>query len=331
MKKAIYVMDQRSFDLVYPKFVREEIGELVEVVAEPMNKEQLLNDLSILEEVEVLLTGWGGPTLDEGLLEYAPNLKAVLYAAGSIKSIATDVAWKRGILFSTAVTANGRPVAEFTLSQILFCLKNGWQFVRDIQVTKQYPPKPFELKGAYRSVVGLISLSTVGRHTLELLQPFDIDVLAYDPFVSEEEANKLGVTMCSLEDIFRYADVVSLHTPLLKETIGMITGGHFTLMKQGASFINTARGAIVREKEMIEVLQDRTDITAVLDVTDPEPPEQGSPLFQMQNVVITPHLAGSEGEECGRMGAYMLEELKRYINEEPLQWSVSKEQFQKMA
>ncbi|MGP4041420.1 hydroxyacid dehydrogenase [Gracilibacillus sp. D59] len=331
MKKAMYVMDQRSFDLVYPKFVREEIGELVDIEVEPMNKEQLLNDLSILEEVEILLTGWGGPTLDERLLEHAPNLKAVLYAAGSIKSIATDAAWERGILFTTAVTANGRPVAEFTLSQILFCLKNGWQFVRDIRSLERYPAKPFEIKGAYRSTVGLISLSTVGRHTLELLKPFDMDVLAFDPFVTEEEANRLGVTMCSLEDIFRKADIVSLHTPLLKETIGMITGDHFSLMKNGASFINTARGAIVREKEMIEVLRDRIDITAVLDVTDPEPPEQGSELYQMANVVLTPHLAGSEGEECGRMGAYMLEELKRYINEEPLQWSVSKEQFQKMA
>lgn len=324
-------MEQSTFNLVYPQFVREEIGESVDIVAEPMSKEQLWDDLSILEDVEILLTGWGCPTLDERLLEHAPNLKAVLYAAGSIKSIATDAAWERGILFTTAVTANGRPVAEFTLSQILFCLKNGWSFVRDIQASQQYPSKPFEVKGAYRSVVGLLSLSTIGRHTLELLKPFDIDILAYDPFVSEEEANQLGVTICSLEDIFRSADVISLHTPLLKETIGMITADHFSLMKKGASFINTARGAIVREKEMIAVLRDRTDITAVLDVTDPEPPEQGSELYQMANVVLTPHLAGSEGEECGRMGAYMLEELKRYINEKPLQWSVSKEQFQTMA
>ncbi|MFD2656968.1 hydroxyacid dehydrogenase [Gracilibacillus thailandensis] len=331
MKKAIYVMDQRSFDLVYPKFVREEIEQLVDIVAEPINKEQMLDDLSVLQEVEILLTGWGCPALDERLLEHAPNLKAVLYAAGSIKTVATEAAWERGILFTTAVSANGQPVAEFTLSQILFCLKNGWQFVRSIEATQQYPAKPFAIKGAYRSVVGLISLSTVGRHTVELLKPFDIDILAYDPFVSEEEANQLGVKLCSLEDIFHKADVVSLHTPLLEETIGMITANHFSVMKQGASFINTARGAVVREKEMIDVLQHRTDITAVLDVTDPEPPVQGSPLYQMQNVVLTPHLAGSEGEECGRMGAYMLEELKRYINEEPLQWSVSKQQFQKMA
>ncbi|WP_163538853.1 hydroxyacid dehydrogenase [Gracilibacillus sp. YIM 98692] len=331
MKKAIYVMNDDTFDLVYPRFIRDEVEELVEIVSPPLTNAELQQDLSVLKDVDVLLSGWGGPKLDENLLEHAPHLKAFLYAAGSIKSIATDEAWDRDILFSTAAHANGIPVAEFTLSQILFCLKNGWGFTRGIRENYAFPPKPFAVKGSYRSKVGIISLSTIGRRTVELLRPFDIDVLAYDPFVSKEEAEQLNVQLCSLEEMFEQADVVSLHTPLLPETVGMINGDHFRLMKNRASFINTARGAIVRENEMIDVLQERSDITAVLDVTDPEPPEIGSPLYTMDNVVLTPHLAGSEGEECGRMGQYMLEELKRWLNGEPLKWQVTKKQFGKMA
>ncbi|RCW74761.1 hydroxyacid dehydrogenase [Saliterribacillus persicus] len=331
MTKAILVMNEDTRDLVYPSFIREEIEQQVDLVKEPITKNELIKNLSILEEVEVMLSGWGGPKLDQELLDAAPNLKAFLYAAGSIKNNATEEAWDRGILFSTAVHANGLPVAEFTLSQILFCLKNGWQFVRNIRNSKTFPQKPFQIKGGFRSKIGLISLSTVGRHTLELLRPFDMDIFVFDPFVKEEEAKKLGVRLCSLEEIFKQADVVSLHTPLLQETVGMVTGEHFQMMKEGASFINTARGAIVKEKEMLEVLKKRTDITAVLDVTDPEPPSEDSPFYTMDNVVITPHLAGSEGEECGRMGAYMLEELKRYVNAEPLKWQITKDQFDRMA
>ncbi|UOQ84769.1 hydroxyacid dehydrogenase [Gracilibacillus salinarum] len=331
MKNAIFVMNQDTFSIVYPAFIRKEISSQVNIVAEPMTQEQLRNNLSLLQEVEIIITGWGAPVIDQELLDHAPRLELILYGAGSIKAIAKEAAWESGIRFTTAVAANATPVAEFTISQILFCLKNGWCFVRDIQETKQFPSKPFAVKGAFRSKIGLISLSTVGRHTLELLRPFDIDVLAYDPFVTEEEADQLGVTLCSLEEVFQQADVVSLHTPLLEETIGMIEGEHFRLMKQGSSFINTARGAIVKEEEMVNVLQERTDITAVLDVTNPEPPSEDSFLYQLPNVVITPHMAGSEGEECGRMGVYMLEELKRYLTDQPLEWEVTKEQFIRMA
>src|SRR5699024_5712690 len=133
-------------------------------------------------------------------------------------------------------------------------------------------------------------------------------------FVSAEEAEALNVELCSLEDIFQRSDIVSLHTPWLKETEGLITGAHFSAMKSNTTFINTARGAVVKEPEMIEVLQDRKDIMAILDVTYPEPPTADSPLYDLPNVVLTPHISGSAGKERERMGKYMLEECKRYLN-----------------
>ncbi len=171
----------------------------------------------------------------------------------------------------------------------------------------------------------------MARRVRHLLQAFEVKVIAYDPYISEADAAQLGVELCSLEDLFRRADVVSLHTPWLKETKGMITGAHLAAMKPNATFINSARGAIVREKEMISQLQQRPDLYAILDVTYPEPPEPGSPLYTLPNVVLPPHIAGSRNQECQRMGRLVVEELERFLQGEPLQWAISQEQAEQMA
>lgn len=103
----------------------------------------------------------------------------------------------------------------------------------------------------------------------------------------------------------------------------MIQGRHFALMKPDATFLNTARGAVVDEEGMIEVLQNRPDLMAVLDVTYPEPPKPGSPLYTLPNVVLTPHIAGSLNQECRRMGRYAVEECRRYLRGEKLHWQVT--------
>jgi phosphoglycerate dehydrogenase-like enzyme len=165
----------------------------------------------------------------------------------------------------------------------------------------------------------------IARLVRERLRPFDLKVLAYDPFAKPEEAARLGVTLVPLEVLFRESDVVSLHTPWLKETEGLITGELLASMKPGATFVNTARGAVVREPEMIEVLQRRPDLFAVLDVTYPEPPVADSPLYSLPNVFLTPHIAGSMDHECRRMGRYMIEELDRFLAGQPLAWQVTRE------
>jgi len=149
--------------------------------------------------------------------------------------------------------------------------------------------------------------------------------------VTDEIAKDLNVQLCSLETLFEQCDVVSLHTPWLKETEGMITGKHIASMKPGATFINTSRGAIVNEPEMINVLKERPDLFAVLDVTYPEPPQPGSDLYTLPNVILTPHIAGSMNGECRRMGRYMVEELQRYLSGQPLQWQITKERAAIMA
>ncbi len=190
-------------------------------------------------------------------------------------------------------------------------------------------PESLDFAGTYGSTVGLVSLGSIARYLLKLLQPFDLKVIAYDPYA--KQADFPDVELVSLDEVFRRADVVSLHTPWLPETEGLITGAHFAAMKPNSSFINTARGAIVREDEMIEVLQQRPDLTVLLDVTYPEPPEPNSALYTLPNVVLTPHIAGPLGGECRRIGELMLDELRGYLKDGSLSTEVYQEQLATMA
>jgi phosphoglycerate dehydrogenase-like enzyme len=334
MLKGLFILNTDAFEQIYPSEIRNEIEELVDIYTPQQTAASILQNPSLLQEAEVIFSGWGGPRLDDRFLQAAPHLKGVFHGAGSIKSMVTDAFWERNIPITSSYAANAVPVAEYTLSQILFTLKSGWHYARIIKESSQYPPRDSiknKVTGAYKSTVGIISLGMIGRHVCELLKNFDMNTIAYDPFVSQDEANRYHVELCSLQEIFERADVVSLHAPRIKETEGLITGKHFESMKQGASFINTSRGAIIKENEMIEVLRLRPDLQAVLDVTYPEPPELDSPLYTLPNVVLTPHIAGSINNECARMGKYAVEELKRYIHGEPLKWRISREKAAIMA
>lgn len=332
MIKAIIIMDKTYVNLVYPTHVLEEISTLVEFISEPKSAQEVKDNKSLLNDVEIIFSSWAGITLDAEMLEAAPNLKAVFHGAGTIKHIVTEAFWNRDIKITNARMANAVPVAEFTLSQILFTLKNGYEYIKNVKKNKAYPQRPLQhMAGGYKSIVGIVGMSSIGRKVQQLLQHFDLDIIVYDPYLSDDEANALQVKKVSLEALFRQADVVSLHAPLLPDTEGLITGEHFKSMKPHTSFINTARGKIVKQDEMIEALEERADITAVLDVVYPEPPEKESALYKLENVILTPHLAGSEGRECGRMGEYMLKELQRYLNSEELLWGVTKEAYNLLA
>jgi phosphoglycerate dehydrogenase-like enzyme len=164
-----------------------------------------------------------------------------------------------------------------------------------------------------------------------MLRGFDLRVIAYDPHCTPAAAQALGVELVSLDEIFQRAHVVSLHTPWLPETEGMVTGAHIAAMREGATFINTARGIIVREAEMIEVLRARPDLTAILDVTRPEPPVPDSPLFSLPNVVLTPHIAGAMDDECRRMGYFLVDELDRYLQGQKSPARLTRDQMAWMA
>ena len=286
-----------------------------------------------LSQVRIVLSGWGMPALEAAMLHRMPSLEFVFYGAGSLKGFMRDEAWDRGIRVMSAYAGNAVPVAEFTVAQILLSLKQFWRFSRMVHERRGHPA--WEVRamaaGAFGSTVALLSLGMIGRMVAERLRAYDVKVLAYDPFASPESAAQLGVELVSLEQAFERADVVSCHTPSLPETRQMLRAKHFESMPENATFVNTARGAVVHEPELIEVLQRRKDLFAVLDVTFPEPPDPTSALYTLPNVLLTPHIAGSMNRECRRLGRIVGEELARYRSGQPLLWEISREQAARMA
>lgn len=329
--KALFILSEDSFRLIYSQQTRRDIASVVDLLhSGAIAREAVPRYQELLREAEVIFSGWDGPLMDADFLSQAPSLKAVFYGAGSVKYMLSQEFWERGCRITSAYAMNAIPVSEFTVAQIILSLKHFWHMSRRMHADRgnagRYAPP-----GAYKKTVGIVSFGLIGRKVCELLQSYDLNVIAYDPCINRNDAATIGAKLVTLEEVFCESDVVTLHAPWLNETVGMVTGKHFERMKRGATFINTARGAIVNEREMIHVLQKRSDLFALLDVTWPEPPERQSPLYDLANVVLTPHIAGSLGDECVRMGDLMLEEVKRYVNREPLLWELTQERTAVMA
>jgi phosphoglycerate dehydrogenase-like enzyme len=319
MPCGLYVMEPRWFDDVYGPAERASIERHLDIATPPLAAAGLTPDL--LADVTVLVTGWGAPRLDAELLAAAPKLRLVLYGAGSVRPVVTADSWARGVRITCGAVANAEAVAEFALSQILYALKHGWRYVLESRRAGRAVPRRDE-GGVAEALVGLTSLGAAGRATAVLLARHGVRLQAYDPHVDPAVAAALGVRLVDLPTLFATSRVVSLHTPLLDSTRHLVTGDLLAAMPADAVLVNTARGGLVDEHALVDVLRRRPDLFAVLDVTDPEPPPPGSPLFSLPNVVVTPHLAGSLGLECRRMGQAMADELDRYVRGEPLRYEV---------
>ena len=329
--KAIFLLNEDSHDLIYPAQIREQIEVLADVIAPPLSKDNWSEADVDLSEVEVIFSGWNMPVADQAFLDAFPKLQAVFYGAGTVRYFATPEFWARDILVTSSYVANSIPVAEYTLGAILLSLKEFWRYARLAKKQEGRGDHTRSMLGAYRTRVGIISFGMIARRVCELLKPFDVECVVACPFLTEAEAEEAGVTLASLEEVFSTCDVVSLHTPSLPETQGMLGGEHFERMKPNATFINTARGAVIREQEMVQVAKQRPDLNFILDVVEPEPPLPGSGILELENIIFTPHIAGSMGPEIGRLGEYMLDEFKCYLAGKPLKWQITEAAVARMA
>ncbi|SDT06012.1 hydroxyacid dehydrogenase [Actinoplanes derwentensis] len=329
---ALFAMRSRHMTEVFTPDVLEQIGRLTRIdpdlVAERFDEPRIRRALA---ETEVLITGWGCPPLDAATLAGAPRLRAVLHAAGSVKAHVTQACWDRGLTVSSAAAANAIPVAEYALAAILFAGKGVFTLRERYRDDRVFTPAAMVPGvGNFGQRVGIIGASRIGRRVLELLHPFDLDVYLADPYVTAAEAADLGATLLPLDDLLRDCAVVSVHAPSIPETHGLLDARRLALLPDGAVLINTARGEIVDTAALtVEVGAGR--ISAVLDVTDPEPVPSTSPLFDLPGVFLTPHVSGSHGNEIHRLGQSALDELRRYVTGRPLAHRVHEHELARSA
>jgi len=288
---------------------------------------------ALLPRAEILLTGWGSPRIDPALLDRAPRLRVVVHAAGTVKPFFDPACFARGLRVSSAAAANAIPVAEFTVAAILLGSKRAFRLQRLYREVRgfRFWPKEAPGLGNYQRTVGIVGASHIGRIVLARLRELGFRCLVFDPFLSDADATALGAEkVADLDDLMRRCDVVSLHAPSLPETRHMIDRRRLALLRDGTLFVNTARGALVDGEALVEALTSGR-IDAVLDTTEPEILPADSPLYELPNVFLTPHIAGALGTETQRMATLALDEIERLAKGEALAHEVRAESWEHIA
>ena len=294
---------------------------------------EVLENPEAFHDVRYVFSTWGMAIMTEEQIRTCfPNLECVFYGAGTVQHFARPFL-NCGVKVFSAWMANAVPVAEFCLAEILLANKGFYTSSRLMSNGNYEASKEARAKylGNYDTKVGIIGTGAIGALVCEMLKPFRVKVLAYSRSLTEEKAAKMGVIKSDIDTIFSTCHVVSNHMADNDRTKGIFTEKHFAAMLPYATFINTGRGAQVVEADLAKVLAERPDLTAVLDVTFPEPPEADSPFYQLPNCVLTPHTAGSNGNEVYRMSEYMADECCRYIKGENTLYEVTEDMLERMA
>ncbi|GAA4690266.1 Phosphoglycerate dehydrogenase [Promicromonospora umidemergens] len=269
-----------------------------------------------LEHCDVLVTGWGAGFLSDAVLATAPRLRAVVHTGGNATHLLGPAALERRMTLTDARAANGRPVAELSLALILLAGKQTLPAARLYAERRALIDREqaFPHAGNHGRRVGIVGASCIGRQTIELLKPFDLAISVFDPYLTDDDAQHLGVHKVELDELMATCTVVSVHAPDVPATQRMIDARRLALLPDGATLVNTARGALVDTDALVaELATGRID--AILDVTEPEPLPADHPLWTLPNVLLTPHIAGSMGNELGRLGENAVMEIERLARE----------------
>jgi phosphoglycerate dehydrogenase-like enzyme len=278
--------------------------------------------------------GWGTPPLTPDMLSRAPRLNVIVHSAGSVRALLPEVVWQRGIRVASCNEALGIGVAETTLGMIICGLKGFFPARAHTAAGQWHDPKlgtdHVVTRELFDVTIGVIAASKTGAHLMRLLRQFEVRVLVTDPFLPADRAREMGATLVTLDELVRQSDVVTLHAPSLPATRHMLGPAQFRAMKDGAIFINTARGAIVDEDALVAELRTGR-ISAFLDVTDPEPPAADHPFRSLPNVVLTPHLAGAVSNGCLRQGRSAVDQLLEFGRGERMHGEITTEAFRRMA
>lgn len=314
----------------YSRMISDESINILESFAEvrhtgtedPADKNELIK---LLDGADACITSWEVAPLDAEIMASASNLKAVVHMGGSVKRLVSDELFEKGVKVFGASPVLAETVAETALGFMIMGMKKGWEIAAIVKDggwrdCSCWPPR--ELRG---KTVGIIGASQVGRHLIKLLKLFNVNILVYDPFLSKEDAVLMNVKRVSMMELAADSDVISLHPPVNENTKKMLNGNIFKVMKDDALIVNTARGVLIDESALIKELEEGR-FYAVLDVSDPEPPGEDSPLRKLPNVTLFPHFAGCI-EDCSDMSMRAAEELRRFFSGESALYEITREMF----
>jgi phosphoglycerate dehydrogenase-like enzyme len=282
--------------------------------------------LELLRDCEIGVGSWNTPYPDAELVQACPKLKLWEHAAGTVKHMFGPHLHGHDIQIASCKTAIATDVAEMTVGLMITTLR---RIPQNAEANRARPVgKPAQLKVLRWSTVGIIGASEVGRLVIQHLRGFGCPVQLFDPYVNEEAARELGVTLCpDLLTLCATSDVVSLHTPLLPETTNYLSTREFQAMRDDTVFINTSRGGCIDEVALIAELE-KGRLYACLDVSSPEPATVDSPLRRLPNVMYTSHIAGPPSFTLGRQA---VDDIEKYVNGDQPLYIVREEMLERIA
>lgn len=261
-----------------------------------------------ISDADVVITQFCPMT--KRVIDACPRLKAIGVLRGGVENVNVEYATEKGILVFNTPGRNANAVADFTVGMLIGECRNIAKAHMELKQgnwVRDYTNAAF-VPDLCDKTVGIVGYGNIGRKVAKRLKAFDMHVIAYDPFVSQEQSD---VPLVSLEELMRVSDFVTLHSRMTKETVHMINADMLALMKPTAYLINTARSGLVDEEALCDALKNRRIAGAALDVFEQEPPGKDYKLVTLDNVTIAPHLAGGTRDAFSYSPVLLLTEMKK--------------------
>ncbi|KXG42740.1 phosphoglycerate dehydrogenase [Tepidibacillus decaturensis] len=255
------------------------------------------------------------------VLAAAKQLKVIGRAGVGVDNIDVKAATERGIVVINAPDGNTISAAEHSFAMLIAMARWIPQAHQDLK-QGEWNRKKYVGVELNRKVLGIVGMGRIGSEVAKRAKAFNMNVICYDPYLTSERAEQLGIALGTLEEVIKQADFITVHTPLTKETKYLIDTPQFFMMKKGVRIINCARGGIIREEALLDALDKGIVAGAALDVYEQEPPME-SPLRQHPKVVTTPHLGASTEEAQLNVAIDVAEEVYHFLKNEPFRNAVN--------
>lgn len=314
----------------FKKEVEEYLEERFEVTYSPLDRQLEPEEIAeYAKDAEVIMTGWGHPMITGKALENT-KIKLIVHIGGSVADYVNDEVYEKSVRVISGNELFAESVAEGTIAYMMLALRKMPDYVEDMRQGNWKSDVCPPTEGILDQTIGIIGVGAISRILIQMLKPFRVRLKLYSGYpIDEEFLKEHNAVQTSLEDIFATCKIVSLHSSLTERTKGMIGKEHFDLLQDGAVFVNTARGAIIREDEMIEALKENR-FRAVLDVYCQEPLDVNSPLRTMKNVYCMPHKGGPTSDRAAMITMRLADEVVHFAEGKAIKYEISNEYAKRM-